>query len=306
MHHTIQPDGSKGAPVGQMTRRGFGGVAAGAAGIAGYALAARPVSAAAISTSSDGLVTRDFEVTAADGAVLPGYLARPKDDGPFPIVHVVHEIFGVHEYIRDVCRRLAHEGYLAATVNLYARAGDPSGMSSFEEIFPIVATATPAQVNADLDVVGTYLATAAKGEAGRVGITGFCWGGAVTWMYAAYNPAVKAGVAWYGRLVAPDNNDGRPYPLDVAADLKAPVLGLYGGQDRLIPRADIDAFKAAIASANDAGGGEAGVDVPQTQIIVYPDSGHGFHADYRPGHDPIAAADGWSRLLGWFRENGVG
>ena len=298
MRHDIHPDGSRGAPAGHVTRRTFAGLTAGlAAGVAGYALAARPVAASAVTTPGDGLVTADFEVTAGDGASLPGYLARPEGPGPFPMVHVVHEIFGVHDYIRDVCRRLAHEGYLAATANLYARAGDTSTLSSYEDIFPIVATATPSQVNADLDAIGAFLAAEAGGDAARTGVTGFCWGGAATWLYAAHNPALRAGVAWYGRLAAPAERDGRPWPVDVANDLRVPVLGLYGGRDTLIPQADVDRMRAALAAAPDA---------PETEIIVYGDAGHGFHADYRQGYDAAAAADGWARLLAWFRTHGLG
>lgn len=298
MRHEIHPDGTRGAPLGHVTRRMFGGLAA---GLAGYALAARPVAASAITTPSDGLVTAEFELKMADGGLIPGYFARPEGDGPFPVVHVVHEIFGVHEYIRDVCRRLAKEGYLAATANLYARAGDTSEMSSYEEIFPIVATADPAQVNGDLDAIGAFLTDDLPGNKDAVGITGFCWGGAVAWLYAAHNPNLAAAVAWYGRLVPPEDNDGRPYPVDVVNELGAPVLGLYGGQDRLISADDIARMKAEIAAA-----AEAGADMPTVEFVVYDDANHGFHADYRPAYDPAAAKDGWARMLGWFRENGVG
>jgi carboxymethylenebutenolidase len=211
-------------------------------------------------------------------------------------VLVVQEIFGVHEHIRDVCRRFAKQGYLAVAPELYARQGDVSKLSDYRQIVAQVVSKVPdAQVMADLDATMAWAAKASDGDAGRVAVTGFCWGGRITWLYAAHNPKLKAGVAWYGRLDG-DRTELQPqYPLDVAGKLKAPVLGLYGGRDQGIPLGDVEKMRAALQSARQA-----------SQIVVFPEAPHGFLADYRPSYRPQEAADGWQQCLAWFRRHGVG
>jgi len=285
-------------PTATVSRRGFVGLI----GAAGFAAAIQPVAASAIETDADGLVTERLDVPVA-GATLPAYVARPKSDsgstGPHPVVLIAHEIFGVHEYIRDTARRFAKAGYVAVVPDLYVRAGDPSGMTDFAEIGKIVRTATNDQVMADLAALVTYLEGKTWADTDRLAITGFCWGGSVTWMFAATDPRVKAGVAWYGRLMNPgpgpfSAQDERAYPIDLAGKFHGPVLGLYGGQDRGIPVSDVDAMNAALKAAGDS-----------SEIILYPDAQHGFHADYRPSYDAEAATDGWQRALDWFRRHGV-
>jgi len=210
-------------------------------------------------------------------------------------VLVVHEIFGVHEHIRDVCRRFAKLGYLAVAPDLFARQGDVSKIADSKEIVAKVASKVPdEQIVNDLDGTVAW-AKAQNGDAKRVAITGFCWGGRVIWLYAAHSAALKAGVAWYGRLVGDKDALHPQQPIDVAATLKAPVLGLYGGQDQGIPVATVEEMRKALA----AGGPPS----RRSEIHVYPDAGHAFFADYRPSYRPDAAADGWKRVLAWFKAN---
>jgi len=284
------PDGLIAPENAKLTRRG----AAALVGGLGFAAFARPVPATARQTSDEGLVTERIEFEGHEGTTLPAYVARPDAEGAHPVVLVVHEIFGVHEYIRDVCRRFAKEGYYAIAPDLYARAGDPSGMTDFQEIFKIVRTATHPQVMGDLTKLVDHLEGVDAAGTDDLAITGFCWGGRVVWMFAAADERVDAGVAWYGRLKGQDGDDA-PQPIDIAADLNAPVLGLYGGQDRGIPVEDVEAMRAALKAAGDP-----------SEIVLYDDAPHGFHADYRDSYREDAAADGWTRLLAWFRENGVG
>ena len=260
----------------------------------GYALAVRPVSAETIVTPSEGLVAGEVKIPVA-GHEIPAYRALPAKGGPFAVVLVVHEIFGVHEYIRDVCRRLAKRGYLAVAPDLYARQGDVKGLASADEIISkVVSKVSDAQVFADLDAVVTW-AESSKGDVARLAITGFCWGGRVTWLYAAQsNSRVKAGVAWYGRLVGDLNERTPRQPLDVAASLKVPVLGLYGEEDSGIPLYTIERMRKALAE------GSSG-----SQIVVYPKAAHGFHADYRASYEKTAAEDGWKRLLEWLGRHGA-
>jgi carboxymethylenebutenolidase len=261
----------------------------------GFALAVQPVSAGTITTSSDGLVAGEVKIPVADGEI-PGYRAMPAKGGNFPVVLVVQEIFGVHEHIRDVCRRFAREGYLAVAPELYARQGDVSKIADWKQIIAEVVSRVPdAQVMSDLDATVAWARKSGKGNADKVAITGFCWGGRITWLYAAHSPGLKAGVAWYGRLRGETTELQPRYPLDVVADLKAPVLGLYGGQDQGIPLADVEEMRAALKTAGKA-----------SEIVVFPDAGHGFLADYRPSYNAAAAADGWARALTWFRSHGVG
>jgi len=262
----------------------------------GFAAAALPVRAdTVITTSAEGLTAGEVKIPVADGEI-PGYRAMPATSGPFPVVLVVQEIFGVHEHIRDVCRRFAKEGFCAVAPELYARQGDVSKLTDYKEIFAQVVSKVPdAQVMSDLDAAAAWAAKSSKGDAARVGVTGFCWGGRITWLYAAHSPAVKAGVAWYGRLVGQPSELQPKHALDVAAALKAPVLGLYGGQDQGIPLDDVEKMRAALAAAKQP-----------SEIVVYPDAPHGFFADYRPSFRAADARDAWGRCLAWFRRNGVG
>jgi carboxymethylenebutenolidase len=274
--------------AGLPTRRSL----AAAAGLfAGFAPGGGPLNAAAITTSSDGLVTAS--VTIPSGSFeLPGYLARPAGRGRRPAIIVVSEVFGLHAYIQDVCRRLARAGYVALAPAFFARAGDPAPLTDWNAIRAIVNTATDAQVMSDVDAANAWLDRQPYAARSR-GITGFCWGGAVTWMAAARSGRFAAGVAWYGRLRARPDQGGevRDWPLDVAPRLKAPVLGLYADNDTGIPLADVEAMRAVLP--------------PSSQIMVYPNTQHGFHADYRPMFAPAAAHDGEVRMLSWFGRHGL-
>jgi carboxymethylenebutenolidase len=261
----------------------------------GFAVAVQPVAADTITTSSDGLVAGEVKIPVADGEI-PGYRAMPGKGKDFPIVLVVQEIFGVHEHIKDVCRRFAREGYLAIAPELYARQGDVSKMADWKQIISeVVAKVPDAQVMSDLDATVDWAARSSNGNRDRVAVTGFCWGGRITWLYAAHSPRLKAGVAWYGRLKGEATVLQPRYPIDLSGDLKAPVLGLYGGQDQGIPLADVEAMRAALKAAG-----------KPSEIVVFPDAGHGFFADYRPSFKADDAAAGWARCLAWFRGNGVG
>jgi carboxymethylenebutenolidase len=261
----------------------------------GFAAAVLPVRAdTVVSTSAEGLTAGEVKIPVADGEI-PAYRAMPATGGPFPVVLVVQEIFGVHEHIKDVCRRFAKEGYCAVAPELYARQGDVSKYTDYKQIFAEVVSKVPdAQVMADLDAAVAWAAKSGSGDAARVGVTGFCWGGRITWLYAAHSVTLKAGVAWYGRLVGEATPLQPKYPIDVAAQLKAPVLGLYGGQDQGIPLTDVEKMRAALAAAKQP-----------SEIHVYPDAPHGFHADYRPSFREADARDAWRRCLEWFRKNGV-
>ena len=263
----------------------------------GYAAAAAPLMAqTAITTPADGLDagTVSYEV---NGFKVPAYRAAPAGKTGLPVVLVIQEIFGVHAYIADVCRRFARAGYLAIAPEMYARQGDPAQYSDIAKLMAdVVAKVPDAQVMADLDGAVQW-AAAHGGDAARVGITGFCWGGRTTWLYAAHGP-VKAGVAWYGRLVGTDTLLTPKHPVELAAILKAPVVGLYGGQDSGIPLDTIDKMKAALASGSAA--------AKASEFVVYPDAPHAFHADYRPSFRQGPAEDGWKRTLAWFKANGVG
>src|SRR6476620_5102283 len=259
----------------------------------GFALAVRPTWSATIVTDSTGLTAGEIRIPTDEGEI-PGYRAMPSEGRAFPAVLVVQEIFGVHEHIKDVCRRLAKSGYLAVAPELYARQGDVSRLSEIDEIRKIVSNVPDAQVLADLDATVAWIKVSERGNTEKLGITGFCWGGRIVWLYAAHSPQVKAGVAWYGRLVGKANELQPAHPLDMAASLKAPVLGLYGGSDQGIPLETVEQMKQALRAA----------DSPST-IIVYPDTPHAFYADYRSSYRKEAAEDGWSRLLAWFKEHGV-
>ena len=262
----------------------------------GYAASAMPIMAqTAIKTSSDGLKTGEISYE-VNGFKVPAYYAMPAGKTNCPVVLVVQEIFGVHEYIADTCRRFAKAGYLAIASELYARQGDPTKYGEIGKLIAEVVNKVPdAQVMADLDGAVKW-AGANGGDTSKVAVTGFCWGGRITWLYAAQGP-VKAGVAWYGRLVGTANDLMPKNPIDLATNLRAPVLGLYGEKDGGIPLDTLDKMKAALATGNAAS--------KASQFVVYPDAPHAFHADYRPSYRKEAADDGFKRCLEWFKANGV-
>jgi carboxymethylenebutenolidase len=260
----------------------------------GFAAAVLPVSASTIVTDTSGLDAGEVQIPAGDTAI-PGYRAMPATGKTPPVVIVVQEIFGVHEHIKDVCRRFAKLGYMAIAPEMYARQGDVSGMSDIQEIIEKVVSKVPdAQVMSDLDATVAWAESTGNGDTARLGITGFCWGGRTVWLYAAHSAKLKAGGAWYGQFIGLQNEYRTRTALDVAPKLKAPVIGFYGGQDHGIPLEQVDRMQRALR--------DAGRD---SEIIVYPDAGHGFFADYRPGYDESAAQDAWANLLEWFRKHGV-
>jgi len=260
----------------------------------GFALAARPVSAQTITTDTSGLIAGEVKIPTADGQI-PVYRAMPATGTAFPVVLVVQEIFGVHEHIKDICRRFAKLGYFAVAPELFARQGDVSGIFEIKEIFAKVVSKVPdAQVMADLDATVAWTRASGKGNIAKLGITGFCWGGRIVWLYAAHNSQLKAGVAWYGRLTGNRTELQPKYPVDVAGALNAPVLGLYGGDDPGIPLDTVEEMRKALK----AGGSPS-------EIIVYPGAPHAFYADYRPSYRREPAEDGWKRLQEWFKKHGA-
>jgi len=264
--------------------------------VRGYAPAAGPVAAHAITTDERGLVAGEVTVD-AEGFALPAYRAAPAQGGPFPVVLVVSEIFGVHAHIADVARRFAKLGYLAIAPELFVRQGDAKATSDINTLFATIISKVPdAQVMADLDACVAW-AEANGVDVRRLGVTGFCWGGRITWLYAAHSTTLKAGVAWYGRLVGAKTDLQPEHPVDVAARLRAPVLGLYGGADAGIPLESIEQMKTALGGGSDA--------ARRSGFHVYPGAQHAFHSDYRPSYDRAAAEDGWQRCLGWLRGHGV-
>ncbi|GAB2455824.1 dienelactone hydrolase family protein [Comamonas humi] len=266
----------------------------------GYAAATLPIQAqTAIQTPATGLTAGTIRYS-VDGFEVPAYHAAPAGKKNLPVVLVIQEIFGVHEYIADTCRRLAHAGYLAIAPELYARQGDPRKYTDIPALQREVVSKVPdAQVLGDLDGALAW-AAAHGGNTAKAAITGFCWGGRVTWLYAT-SGRVKAGVAWYGRVEGTPNASTPLHPVDLANALKAPVLGLYGGKDQGITLDSVDAMKQALAKAG-AGGNAA---AKGSQFHIYPEAGHAFHADYRPSYRKDAADDGWKRMLAWFRQHGV-
>ena len=261
---------------------------------AGFALATQPVAAeTTITTDSDGLVAGEVRIPATD-IEIPAYRAMPASGGPFPVVLVVQEIFGVHEHIKDVCRRLAKAGYFALAPEMFVRQGDVSRLKSIDEIRPVVAKVPDGQVMSDLDAAVAFAATSGHANVEKLAITGFCWGGRITWLYAAHNPKLKAGVAWYGRLTGEPSTLTPKHPVDVAADLQAPVLGLYGGADQGIPLDTVEKMRDACKQAGKT-----------CEIIVFDGAPHAFHADYRPSYRAEPAKEGWARLLAWLKQHGV-
>ena len=271
-------------------RRDFLKVALGS----GFAAAAMPVMAQnVIKTDTTGLTAGTITLT-VDGQTVPVYRAQPEGKSNLPVVLVISEIFGVHEHIADVARRFAKLGYLALAPDLFVRQGDPQKSASIADLQRDIISKTPdTQVMADLDALVAW-AKANGGNPDKIAITGFCWGGRVTWMYAAHNPSIKAGVAWYGRLVGTSNANTPTNPIDIAAKLNVPVLGLYGEKDTGITQDSIKAMQAMLAKGPN-----------KSTFVIYPNSGHAFHADYRPSYVEADAKDGWGRMLAWFRQNGV-
>lgn len=286
----MHPDALSLLPKIQWDRRGF--VVTTLA--TGYALAVQPVAAETIKTSDEGLAAGEVKIKVKDGE-MPAYRAMPAKGGPFPVVLVVQEIFGVHEHIKDICRRLAKLGYLAVAPELYARQGDVSKETDIQKIIADVVSKVPdAQVMSDLDATVAWAKDSGKADTSKLAVTGFCWGGRIVWLYSAHNPDLKAGVAWYGRLVGMADDLHPKHPLELAADLKAPVLGLYGAADTGIPVESVEKMKQALKEAKQP-----------SEIVLYPDTPHGFYADYRPSYRKDKADDAWKRMLAWFEQHGV-
>lgn len=292
----VPPELDSLVPPTTLGRRGFlaGSTAA------GFALSVAPTGALlaqTITTPSTGLRTGDVLIRTNDGRSMPGYFAAPANGAGLPTVLVVQEIFGVHEHIKDVCRRFARAGYHAVAPELYFRFGDPQAYPTVPQILSdLVPKVTDAQVMADLDATAAFAHTNG-GNRDTMGITGFCWGGRIAWLYSAHNPNLKAGVAWYGRLTGPTSPATPFHPYEASINLKAPVLGLYGGADAGIPVATVEEMKTRLAAGNPKS--------KASQFVVYPDAPHAFHADYRPSFRKDAAEDGWKRAVAWFRTHGV-
>ena len=258
----------------------------------GYALAAQPVAAQAIKTDTQGLVAGMVTVAGADGTPIPVYEAYPDQAGEFPVVVVVSEVFGLHEYIKDVARRFAKEGYYAVAPELFSREGGLAQVTDMQKVMSTVLNAPLKRVLGDLHAAAGYARKQPSAREDRVGVTGFCWGGGVTLLYAANDKDTAAAAAWYGAITRALKDEPKPVaPIDVAGQIACPVLLLYGGADQGIPVADVDRMEAAIRAAGQP-----------VEKVIYPDTGHGFHADYRPSFKPDAARDGWSRTLAWFQK----
>jgi len=257
----------------------------------GFAAAVQPVATTTIHTDAAGLDAGDVRIPVRDGEIQ-AYCAKPAGGKKLPVVLLVHEIWSVHEYFKDVARRLGKLGYLAVTPDLYQRQGDVANLP-IEEIRKVVATVPDAQVMDDLDATAKW-AVANGGDGGRMGVTGFCWGGRITWLYCAHNPDLKAGVAWYGPVVKPATELQPRHPIDLATELKCPVLGLYGAEDAGIPNDTVERMRSALSEAG-----------KPSEIVLYPDTPHGFHADYRPSFRADKAKDGWDRAIAYFKGRGV-
>ncbi|HKO86951.1 MAG TPA: dienelactone hydrolase family protein [Burkholderiales bacterium] len=278
-------------PNATFSRRGF--IASTIA--AGFALATHPLSAQTmIQTPTTGLEAGDTAIPVADGSI-PGYYAVSSKSGKKPVILVIQEIFGVHEHIKDVCRRLANAGYFAVAPALFHRQGDVSQIKDIPTIQKeVVAKVPDAQVMSDLDATVAWARQHKHANTGKLGITGFCWGGRITWLYAAHNPNLDAGVAWYGRLIGDATANTPLHPVDIADQIKAPVLGLYGGADQGIPVDTVERMRAGLRAF-----------VKPGEIIVYPDAPHAFNADYRPTYRKEVAEDAWAKMLAWFKKHGV-
>ena len=261
----------------------------------GFALAVTPISASALSTDANGLEAGEIKIPTSSGDI-PGYRALPaKPKGRVPVILVVHEIFGVHEHIKDVCRRFAKEGFYAIAPELFAREGDVSKMSDPKEIMSKVTSKVPdAQVLSDLDAAVAFAKKDPHADTNKLSITGFCWGGRITWLYAAHQPSLKAAVAWYGKILGDKDELHPKNPIDIVADLKAPVLGLYGAKDTGISVESVQTQAQALAASSAAA-------AKASTIHLYPDAGHAFFADYRPSYHQASAEDGWKRLNEWLK-----
>jgi carboxymethylenebutenolidase len=260
----------------------------------GFAMAVHPISAQTITTDSNGLTAGEIKIPVGN-IQIPGYRACPTRGGMFPMVLVVQEIFGVHEHIKDLCRRLAKSGYCAVAPELYARQGDVSKITDIQQIVDTVVSKVPdKQVMGDLDATVAWAVRNSRADINRIAITGFCWGGRIVWMYAAQNENLKAGAAWYGRLEGQTNAMTPKNPIDYAGGLRAPVIGFYGGKDTGISQDSIDRMRTALQVVGDP-----------SEINVYPNAQHGFNADYRPSYDQDAARDAWQKMLAWFKRAGV-
>ena len=289
MINLTRPEGTRPGDL-DMTRRGVAAVF-----FAGYAVSALAADADPIHTDEAGLITEAVTLSPPDGFALPAYVARPAGRGRHPAVIVASEIFGIHDYIKDVCRRLAKLGYVAIAPAYFVRAGDPAPLSDMAEVMKIVAQASDPQVMGDIGATLAWLKSKPFVKTSAVAITGFCYGGGVTWLACERFAELKCGVAWYGKMVPPPgktDDASHIWPVNHVADLHCPVLGLYGGKDPLSVGAP--AMRAALASAGKTG-----------EIVVYPDAAHGFHADYRPSYNEADAKDGWARMLAFFRSHGV-
>jgi len=280
--------------VDPLSRRGFF-MSSVAAAAAGYTLAAGPVRAQAITTDTNGLTAGDAQVK-VEGGDMPVYFARPANAQNPPVILVAMEIFGLHEYIKDVTRRLAKLGAFAVAPDYYFRKGeDLTKITDMPKLMPLVNSKPDAELVADLDATAAW-AKSQGGDAGKLGIMGFCRGGRTVWIYAAHNPNLKAGVAFYGSLVDPEAQKAiwPKNPIAIAPEMKAPVLGLYGEADQGIPLAQVEQMKAALAAAH-----------KPAEFKIYPGAPHGFHADYRPSYRKEAADDAWAQMTAWFKKNGV-
>jgi carboxymethylenebutenolidase len=293
MNEQLHPQLQSLLPKSELTRRGF--VVTSLA--TGFALAAGPVQASVIRTDAKGLVAGEVKIPTSDGQI-PGYRAMPAKGGPFATVLVVHEVFGVHEHIKDICRRLAKAGYFAVAPELFARQGDASKytMANAGKLFTeVVLKKTDAETVSDLDATVAWAKSAPQADVTRLGITGFCWGGRATLVYATQNPNLKAAVAWYGHINRAMSPSHPIIPLAHAAQIKAALLGLYGAQDGGIPVSDVHALEAALKAAGNT----------KSRFVVYPNAGHAFFADYRHSYREGPAKDGWRRMLAWFKAHGL-
>jgi carboxymethylenebutenolidase len=276
-------------PASQWTRRGF----VMSSLVTGFALSVQPVSAQTITTDTNGLDAGEVKVPVPDGSI-PAYRAMPAQGGPFPTVLVIHEAWGVHEHIKDLCRRFAKLGYFAIAPELWARQGNAGAAKDMDETRKIMSSVPEPEVMSDLDATAAYAKSTGKADLSRLAVTGFCWGGRQTWLYAAHNAGLKAAVSWYG-VDRPVGELTPKNPVDVIPDLKCPMLALYGGEDKSIPPELIEKRQAACKAADKT-----------CEFKVYAGAQHGFNADYRPSYNAEAAKDGWARMLAWFKEHGVG
>ena len=260
----------------------------------GFALSVQPISAETITTDADGLTAGGVKIPVSDGEI-PGYRAMPAGKTNLATILVVHEIFGVHEWVKDVCRRLAKQGYLAVAPSLYARQGDATKYTDIKLLVSeLVSKVEDEPVLSDLDATAKW-ASANGGNPAKLGVTGFCWGGRITWLYTARNPNIKAGVAWYGGLVGKGDNPRPLQAVTLADKIHGRVLGLYGGLDKGITAEDVDKMRAALKAAGDT----------KSDLVVFPEAEHGFLADYRPSYNEAAAKAGWAKALDWFKAHGV-